>query len=96
MRRDHARTGTLRAPWTSQRWCAYFRANAGNLLTLPWQCGAEWTEEEKAVLAPSLQDFQLGESSEGRNVTLPDLALATTIERPETTLTRERGSQWRF
>ena len=28
MRRNHARTGTLRAPWTSQRWCAHFRANA--------------------------------------------------------------------
>src|SRR5262245_35240751 len=30
--------------------------------------GAAWSEEEKAALAASLQDFQLGESSEGRHL----------------------------
>src|SRR5262245_37776135 len=68
MRRDLARTGTLRAPWTSKRWCAYYRANANALFELPWRRGAEWSEEEKAALAASLQDFQLGESSEGRHL----------------------------
>ncbi len=60
------RTMLRAVPWTSEAWVAYYEANARNLLRLPWECGAALTADEKAVLAASLQDFQLGESSDGR------------------------------
>ncbi len=50
----------------SRRWRNYYERNREQLLTLPWESGASLTEEEKKVLIPSLQDFQLGESSEGK------------------------------
>jgi hypothetical protein len=52
--------------WTSQQWVAYFRKNGKRLTELPWERGADWTEEERDALRASLQDFQLGESSQGR------------------------------
>ncbi len=64
-----AQTETVRAvPWTSAQWCYYYHRNAERLLTLPWQRGAELTEAERETVAASLQEFQLGESSEGRNL----------------------------
>jgi hypothetical protein len=54
--------------WTSEEWLDYFRANAKTLLDLPWAAGADLTDEEKADVAGSMQDFQLGESSEGRHL----------------------------
>lgn len=56
------------APWRSDSWVAYFERNSRSLLPLPWQRGPEWTEAEKAALVASLQDFQLGESSDGRHL----------------------------
>jgi hypothetical protein len=53
---------------SSLGWCEHFRANADNLLSLPWTEGANVTTEERLALAESLQDFQLGESSEGLNL----------------------------
>ncbi len=58
----------LRAPWSSRGWCAYFQRNARSLLPLPWSSGASLTAAEKAAVAASLQEFQRGESSEGRNL----------------------------
>jgi len=52
-------------PWTSEEWVAYYRRNARGLLRLPWERGAELSDAHKDVLSASLQDFQLGESSEG-------------------------------
>jgi hypothetical protein len=57
-----------RAPpgaWDSRAWCLFFERNEGRGLPLPWAAGAGLTEAERAALGPSLQDFQLGESSEG-------------------------------
>ena len=59
---------TVRAPWSSKGWIAYYRTNAKNLMALPWKRGAELTAEERHAIASSLQDFQLGESSEGRHL----------------------------
>jgi hypothetical protein len=56
------------APWTSGQWAAYYHRNADRLLPLPWRRGAELTEAEREAVAASLQDFQLGESSEGRHL----------------------------
>jgi 4-hydroxy-3-methylbut-2-enyl diphosphate reductase len=49
----------------SRRWRDHFQQNKRQLLALPWENGATLTDEEKAALVPSLQDFQLGESSDG-------------------------------
>lgn len=54
--------------WSAAGWCAYFRANAKSLLDIPWEWGAELTEAERGAVAASLQDFQLGESSDGRHL----------------------------
>jgi len=63
------RPGMLRAePWSSARWRDYYMKNAGNLLPLPWERGAELTDAERQAFLPSLQDFQLGENSEGRHL----------------------------
>ena len=52
-------------PWTSAEWCRFFEQNGANGLPLPWERGAELTDEERDAIGSSLQDFQLGESSEG-------------------------------
>ena len=56
------------SPWTSRQWVDYFRKNAKRLLDLPWELGPDWTESEKKAVRCSMQDFQLGESSEGRTL----------------------------
>jgi hypothetical protein len=50
----------------SAAWCEYFQRNSRCLLSIPWDAGPRLTEEQQQVLIPSLQDFQLGESSAGR------------------------------
>src|SRR5262245_44000270 len=62
------RTMVRAAPWTTDSWIMYFEDNNRNLLPLPWELGADWTHAEKAALAASLRDFQLGESSEGNHL----------------------------
>src|SRR5262245_17936760 len=53
---------------STAQWCDYFRLNLTRMLELPWQRGAELTAPEIAALGPSLAEFQLGESSEGRHL----------------------------
>ncbi len=53
---------------SSFQWQLYFEANARNLPLIPWNSGAELTAVERDAIASSLQKFQLGESSEGRNL----------------------------
>jgi hypothetical protein len=60
--------GRQRRLWSARRWCEYFLGNAKSLMDLPWQRGAELTEAEKSAVAASIQDFQLGESSEGKHL----------------------------
>jgi hypothetical protein len=55
-------------PMSSAQWLDYFHDNALNLLELPWDAGAQITAGEREAIAASVQEFQLGESSEGRNL----------------------------
>lgn len=48
-------------------WCDHFRGNADRQRSIPWDDVADLSDEQRQVLLPSLQDFQLGESSEGRH-----------------------------
>lgn len=67
-RRKQGEQAVRDGPWSSRQWCAYFRANATRLLELPWQLAPAMSPDEKATVAASLQDFQLGEQSEGRHL----------------------------
>jgi hypothetical protein len=42
--------------------------NRSRLLPIPWALGAELGAAERAAITSSIQAFQLGESSEGRNL----------------------------
>jgi hypothetical protein len=48
-------------------WCEHFQRNADRQRVIPWEDLATLTDEQRRILLPSLQDFQLGESSEGRH-----------------------------
>jgi hypothetical protein len=52
----------------SADWAEYFLRNRDHLLEQPWELGAEVTEAEVEAIASSVQEFQLGESSEGRHL----------------------------
>ena len=53
---------------SSHEWVVYFRMNRSRLLSIPWSLGAELGAAERAAITSSIQAFQLGESSEGRNL----------------------------
>lgn len=53
---------------TSLEWCKYYEENARSLLEIPWQIGHELTDDEQKAISSSVQDFQAGESSEGRHL----------------------------
>jgi hypothetical protein len=46
-------------------WTQYFRLNAKTLMPIPWEKGVFFTDETRAAIATSVQEFQLGESGEG-------------------------------
>ncbi|MEI7684318.1 MAG: ferritin-like domain-containing protein [Planctomycetota bacterium] len=52
---------------SSTQWIAYFQANGKKLLDMPWDAGVQLSADERRCLIPSIQDFQLGESSEAEN-----------------------------
>ena len=52
----------------SRYWLEYFVANTTSLLEIPWGRGAEITVAERRAIVSSIQEFQLGESSEGRHL----------------------------
>jgi rubrerythrin len=52
---------------TSADWLRYFEQNRQSLLEIPWHAGPELTVQERLGLGRSLQEFQRGESSEGRH-----------------------------
>ncbi len=48
-------------------WIQYFRANSADPL-LPWDDAYRLTGAERAVVLPSIQQFQLGENAQGRRL----------------------------
>src|SRR5947209_2060049 len=54
-----------RAVRSSSQWREYFRRNAASLMPIPWERGVSLTDAERRAIAASVQQFQLGESSDG-------------------------------
>lgn len=52
----------------SAAWHHYFTTNAALRLPLPWEYSYQLSADEYAAVIPSIQEFQLGESSEGRQL----------------------------
>ncbi len=53
---------------TSAQWHEHYHKNAGALLEVPWDLGAEITADEKRAVGKSLAAWQLGETSDGRHL----------------------------
>lgn len=53
---------------SSLEWRKYYEENARSLLEIPWSIGPELSDAERKAIASSVQDFQAGESSEGRHL----------------------------
>jgi hypothetical protein len=75
-------TGRLSPFLSSAEWAEYFLRNRECLLEQPWELGAEVTAAECEAIASSLQEFQLGESSEGRNLVTAAKAYAKRANDP--------------
>ena len=63
---------------TTEQWRQYFLDNANALLEIPWHLGISFTPGERDDLATSIQEFQLGESSEGKHLIRQAQAYAET------------------
>jgi hypothetical protein len=59
-------TGAPR-PKHSLAWGEHFRRSALDQLDIPWHEANRLSDDQRRILIPSLQDFQLGESSDGRH-----------------------------
>src|SRR5262245_41021583 len=69
--------------WTSAQWIAYFRANAANLLEVPWDSPKRATPAELAEIVDSLRAWQLGETSDGVRLTKAATRHAQKINDPD-------------
>ncbi|MBM3814009.1 MAG: hypothetical protein FJW20_20455 [Acidimicrobiia bacterium] len=52
----------------SEEWEAWFRRSLENPPEIPWESAARITDEERERIRASIQEFQLGEQSEGRHL----------------------------
>jgi hypothetical protein len=66
----------------SRWWCEHFRRNVTRQWAIPWDDFAMLTHDQRRALLRSLQDFQLGESSEGRHGRARAAAYAARIGDP--------------
>lgn len=69
--------------FASREWLEYYQRNSVSLMPVPWDVGAEITDDERRAIASSLQGFQLGESSEGRNLARCARSYADRFNDPE-------------
>jgi hypothetical protein len=56
------------SPDSSKLWVEYFERHRGELAPIPWHEGVTLTPAERDAIATSIQEFQVGESSEGRHL----------------------------
>ena len=52
---------------TSATWRDWFIQSAARTPDIPWSCASRITPAERTAITRSIQEFQLGESSEGKN-----------------------------
>lgn len=55
-------------PSTPTRWREYFEDNAKRPDAIPWERGADFDRQARVAVARSIQEFQRGESSEGKHL----------------------------
>lgn len=55
-------------PQTAAAWREYFERNATSAVALPWELGADLDRQARLVVSRSIQEFQRGESSEGKHL----------------------------
>jgi len=55
-------------PSSSAAWREYFESNAHGASAIPWERGADLDRQARAAVARSIQEFQRGESSEGKHL----------------------------
>ncbi|MBA3559305.1 MAG: ferritin-like domain-containing protein [Gemmatimonadaceae bacterium] len=63
-------------PITSTAWRRHYQQSASIEPPIPWHLGATLSATERRVIADSVREFQLGESSEGRNLIVAAKAYA--------------------
>src|SRR5262245_33376323 len=68
---------------TSRDWCAFFKANAVAPDGIPWADARVLSDTERRAIASSIQEFQLGESSEGKHLRAAAHSYATRAGDPE-------------
>ena len=56
------------APSSSAAWREYFEGNAKRPCAIGWERGADLDRQARAAVARSIQEFQRGESSEGKHL----------------------------
>lgn len=76
-------SSTGRRVRTTEEWLAYFRHNAANQRTIPWQSsGIGASAEDMAPIRRSLQAWQLGETSDGHHLAAVADRFATATDDP--------------
>ena len=53
---------------SSREWIEHYRANALDQLPIPWKEGSQLTKAQAEAIIPSLRAWQLGETSEGKQM----------------------------
>lgn len=64
----YRRAGRSSELTSSGAWDKYFRWNADHLQPVLWELGPQLSDNERTLISASIQEFQLGESSEGRHL----------------------------
>ncbi len=71
------------SPMSLPLWLTYFSLNAAAPREIPWEIGADLPSGESRRVVPSLQEFQLGESSDGARLLAAAAAWAVRHDEPD-------------